>query len=345
MSDAPSYDKLDDLPPATAPASYQVSVRGGFETEEQARTFGSQISAAIHLFSCYIDMERLDGVTVAADYDEALRQLDRGFQASQLLTRSNDGRVFGVAMSPAVKRDGIVKAHLVFATGAVVAIANAAGSDAMRDALYTIAHECGHVEDLKVRDRAFPGLLLSQRYASHDVQIYEQASDVMWEEYAACRASAPFARQKQISDYETGLQRMLDGARARSNAAIRDYRLSHDIQRVVAEVVQHSCEPLRMFAYLKGTLDGHGVTIEEAVPTSAKTIADSAYAALFERASDTLQMLWERRGSWASREEFNPLRRIVQEAIEDAGLVFTLKPDGGLRADLPFLPGTIPGDG
>ncbi len=61
-----------------------------------------------------MDLCRLDGVTVAIDYDAALAGLDRGMEGLRRLTRSNTEEMQGVAMSPAVMRDGNERTHLVF---------------------------------------------------------------------------------------------------------------------------------------------------------------------------------------------------------------------------------------
>lgn len=333
-----------DLPPSTVPAALPISVSGNFDSEEQAKTLANNVLATIRILGSYIDLERLDGVTVADDYDAALQNLDRGFKASRPLTRSNSDRITGIAMSPAVKRNGVVKAHLLFAAWAMRSLLNCDDQDAVSDAVYTIAHECGHVEDLRRRDEAFPGLILNSHYSRYDNAAFGQVADTVWEEYAACRISAPFAKPKQVSYYQTGLLSALDGARDRSNAAIREYRLHGDINRGVSEAGEHICEPLRMFGYLLGTLDGHQNTTAETAPDVAATIDGGAYAQLFSRTQSILRHLWATRSQWSSTAIFDPLRNVVRDAFTEAGVVISLLPGDQVHVSFPFLPGTIPGD-
>lgn len=332
------------LPPSTAPTAFTLSVSGKFDSEEQAQMLANNVYAAIRILGSYIDLERLDGVTIADDYDGALKQLDRGFTPSRPLTRSNSERITGVAMSPAVKRDGAVKAHLLFAAWAIRSLLNSDDQEAASDAIYTIAHECGHVEDLKLRDEAFPGLILSSHYVRYDEAAVGPVADTVWEEYAACRISAPFAKAKQVSFYETGLRSALDGARDRSNAAIREYRLHRDLNRGVSEAGEHICEPLRMFGYLLGTLDGHEATIEEAAPDAVAAIAGGPYAELFARTQVILRDLWANRRQWLSTASFEPMRQVVRDALKEAGVILTVLPDGQVHVGFPFLPGTLPSD-
>ena len=103
----------DNLPLTTIPTDLGLTVKG-FENEEGARELGHAVLDAIMLFGRFMDLSALDGVTVAIDYDQALSDLDRGLPGLRPLTRSNTAEMQGVAMSPAVMRDGQVKTHLVF---------------------------------------------------------------------------------------------------------------------------------------------------------------------------------------------------------------------------------------
>ena len=157
-------DEQPDRPPPTAPESIQVSLRG-FTDAAGAEQFGNTMGVAIREFSRYIDLERLDGITIAYDYEDALAQLDRGYETTRPLTRTADNQLLGVAVAPAVLRDGAVKAHLVFHAPFVLPLEDAQ-SEHYRQALYLIAHECGHIEDLKHRDECFPGIILQQQIST-----------------------------------------------------------------------------------------------------------------------------------------------------------------------------------
>jgi hypothetical protein len=340
VSDAASDDGIEDLPPATAPEGFSLSMQGSFGSEDRCRRLGDKIYAAIHVLSSYIDLSRLDGVTVADDYAGALRSLDRGFEASQPLVPSANG----VAMAPAVKRDGIIKGHLVFATGIVLALEDGSDPEAARDALYTIAHESAHVADLRERDEAFPGVILQAVVSRYDQQVVGPAAAGLWEEYTACRQSAQFARERQVGDYATTFFEALDGARERSNAVIRAYRLHADTSRVVGEVMDHTIRPIRMYAYLLGTIDGLGAEIERVTPAVASAISGSPFADVLGRTKTALRQIWDRRGQWRDLHEFDALDQIVRDALEAAGIIFTLKPNDVVHVGLPFRPGTMPGD-
>jgi hypothetical protein len=329
-----------DWPPPTAPADFGISLQK-FATEEEARKLGGILWSVIQTISGLIDMERLDGVTVSFDYDEALSTVDRGMEGLRPLSRS-DGEVVGIAMSPAVLRNGVVKVHLVFSASYIWGLMSEEGqSDDYRFALGVIAHECAHVEVTKHRDEAFPGTILRARYDDYEAELFGQIADICWEEYAACRAAAVFSSGKS-DDYAEGLQAVVKIARDRSSEAIRSYRRHHDINRVVNEAGTPLCEPLKLASYLLGHLDGCGKGWE--VEAEARgTLEEKGYTDIIDKLHAELRALWDKRGEWQSPEEFTPLREIVRDTFAFGGLyVGPGKSPGQGHINIPFTPETMP---
>src|ERR1700728_2515316 len=95
--------------PVTMPDACSVCVKGF--PEEDAKRLGELIWLFVRELSRIIDLEHLDGITVADDYPAALRDLDRGFEATRPLTPTTENAT-GVAMTPAVLRDGVLKSHI-----------------------------------------------------------------------------------------------------------------------------------------------------------------------------------------------------------------------------------------
>jgi hypothetical protein len=327
-----------ELPPETAPADLPVSVRG-FPSAQEAERIANAVGCAARIISRAIDLERLDGITIAANYPDALAAVDRGYPNAKIPTPTTGAEIVGVAMSVNVLRHGIVKAHLVFAAGAMLPLLD--GDDPNFPlALSLIAHECGHVADLKHRDLKFPGTILQASRGGFYQQVIVPLAEVLWEEYAACRASAIFC-EDETPRFEESLVSMMNVALPRAQAVVRAYRLHGEIVRVLAEAGNALCEPLRMIAYLRGHLDGLGQELEEA-PTARDLIAASSYAALADQLTLTLRDLWSRRSDWASLDEFEPLRKICIEAFALGGLYLKPADSEQWYIDIPLTPQTTP---
>ncbi|MBV8686883.1 MAG: hypothetical protein JOZ90_10930 [Alphaproteobacteria bacterium] len=338
MSEVLEDAGFDDWPEPTMPQDISVGLRG-FASEDGAREFGHAVLGAVRTISGLIDLERLDGITIGFDYDEALASVDRGKEGLRPLSRS-DGEVIGIAMSPAVLRDGVVKVHLVFSADYIAGILDGEATDAFRFALAVIAHECAHVEVTKQRDIAFPDTVLQAHYEGYEAELFGQIADICWEEYAACRIAAPFSSGKS-DDYTAGLESVLAVAEDRANEAIRAYRSHGNIDRVVNEAGTSLCQPLKIASYLLGHMDGVGIDWSE-LAAMRELVVSSGYAELIDDLRDELRLLWEGRDSWETLAEFDMLRDVVRDCFESGGLFFSGRPDGTAHVAIPFTAETMP---
>jgi hypothetical protein len=167
-----------------------------------------------------------------------------------------------------------------------------------------------------------------------------QVAESIWTEYDACRSSAIF-RRKEISIYEESLVSVLKVARERANAAIREYRLHGDLDKVTQEAGQHICGPLKIGAYLLGHLDGIGLDLE-AVPAAQAAIQEAQYERCMIELRDALRGLWSQRGCWSDVAEFHVLENLAKEAMAERGMIFRDLDDGSVYLDIPATPETMP---
>ena len=183
----------------------------GFATEEDAKAAGDRVARAIDevCTKLGLNIRGLEGVTIAHDYDAALAQLDRGYEASSPLTRTKDGVGDGCAMAPLVLRDGQVMSHLVLAAYIVFLI------DTPQEGVsgkYIVAHELAHVHEHYLRNRVLPDTLLKVRIPRADEAFLYDLADTCWGEYVACYFSAPVHRD-QGKLFEMPLLKLLPKAK------------------------------------------------------------------------------------------------------------------------------------
>jgi hypothetical protein len=182
----------DALPPSTMPNDLTLTAKG-FNDPDVAQQFGRAVLEAVSVFGSFIDLSTLDGITVAIDYDAALAELDRGLDGLRPLSRSNT-EMQGVAMSPAVMRDGEVRTHLVFDAAMLVPFVHAdATAEEKAESVAIIAHECAHVGITARKEAAISDARLGTRIEGFERALTFQIAEICWDEYAACRISAPFA--------------------------------------------------------------------------------------------------------------------------------------------------------
>ncbi|GGF70921.1 hypothetical protein GCM10011332_26140 [Terasakiella brassicae] len=323
----------------TAPENIPVALKG-FEDEAQAKDLGHVVAYVVRSISRYMDLERLDGITIAFDYDEALASLDRGYDASRLLNCTTTEEISGVAMAPVVIRDGVIKSHMVFHAPFVMSIMDEEDSDFKQQAIHLIAHECAHVEDNKYKDLSLPGTMLQKEYLSYEDAVFGQVADSTWSEYAACIVSATFGSD-QTKSYVEGFISVLEVARSKAIEAIKSYRIHGDLNLLVEEVGQPLCLPIKGASYLLGHLDGVGKSFSD-IEDLEDTISEHGYSEYIYRLKVELRKLWEKRDQWEGEEEFQPINLIAKDLFADVGVIFTKMEDGQSHIDVPFTPETMP---
>jgi hypothetical protein len=339
VDNSTSDDAADELPPPIIPNNYPIVLRG-FESEEAAHKFADILRGLVLALSRYINLERLDGITVAYDYLVALADLDRGKPGLAPLVATSADYGTGVAMTPAVLRDGVVKSHIVFNAAVVREIENDLDKLDSKS-LYLVAHECAHVHDCMVRDKAFPNTILQKSFTGWLDSIRNEISSSCWEEYAACRLSAAFASPEVSAAYEELFLGAAMDAKRRANDAIKAYRIHGNVSQVVRAVVPEYGNTLKFAAYLLGTLHGAGKTLKDA-PDATKFIAASWCEDSIHSLDIELSTLFETYGDWPDESVFDKIAEIGEQMIADGGMTMNTISDGGMHVDLPFSFETMP---
>ena len=275
---------------------------------------------------------------LSLDYPAALAQLDRGYETSHVLTPTTEFGI-GVAMTPAVIRDGTVKSHIVL-NAQYIFILEDNQHELWPEALHLLAHECAHVEVTRATDTAFPGMLLRQRYDNLISAFRWQIINACWDEYAASRISAVFGADR-ISSYEENFVVALRETRDIADGHIRQYRLHGDHRKVLADVSGQYGNLMKFASYLIGHLHGAGLDREEAANAKA-ALNNHWFAACFDRLEDALETLWQSFGTWQSRDEFDPIGDLAEAIIAEGGIRITRMGGSELYVDVPYTARTMP---
>jgi hypothetical protein len=329
--------------PSTAP-DVGVDLRG-FATREQAQLVGGQVNGFVQMSGRFLNLRRLKEVIVAWDYDAALAGIDRGAPVGKPLKATRDALGVGIAMAPAVLDGGEARAVIVFNAFHMSVFAEPERPELeglRKDMVYTIIHECAHVHDLEMKETCLPGVVLRLQLAPRDGLLFGLI-DPCWDEYIACRLSAPFAPESTLRGYEEVFCKSLEDARSHSDAAIRQYRMHRDVERLLAESAGCYKRLLTYAAYLAGHLDGIARDAQDAAPEAMKTIERNAwFKPYFERLKAELQSMHAQYGAWEGISVYEPLKQLAYELLKDSCIDVQPRPNGGAYIHVPFRAGTIP---
>ncbi|MEQ9247549.1 MAG: hypothetical protein RLO21_16340, partial [Nitratireductor sp.] len=97
--------------PPLSPVDYQLAF-AGFDTEEEVGRISEVTKSLISQLQRLFDLERLDGITFAANYQGALNDLERGFDVNVTPEGVPDHIAHGAATA-LVLRDGVAKVRIV----------------------------------------------------------------------------------------------------------------------------------------------------------------------------------------------------------------------------------------
>lgn len=321
--------------PSTMPSTVSFHLVG--LDEEFAKPLARSVAEIMGHIGRIIDLKALDGVTIAADYAEALTSLDRGYETNHVLTPSNDV-VVGVAMTPSVLRDGELKSHIVL-NGDYVWMLGEFDHEHWQDAFHILAHECAHVDVTAAFDRSFPNTLLRTRYDNLVDHCLGEVVSACWDEYAACRLSAGLGADRMKAYTETVVN-VLPDSRGFANQDIIDYRTHGDHELVLRKVVGKYGNLMKYCSYMLGHLDGKNLDLD-AAPAVRALLVDHWFEPFFERLWEALRAIGCKYGSWTDRGEFDNLRDLIVDILADGGIELYWTDDGGAGFQAPFTPDTL----
>ncbi|MFG6560305.1 hypothetical protein [Sulfitobacter sp. 1A15299] len=324
---------MSEQPQTTMPSNVSASARN-YAREEDARAIGSSTLALIQYFGQHMNLHTLDGVTLAYDYDEALKELDRGVEVSTELSASKEWGI-GIAMTPAVLRDGAVKSHILFNAVFLEGLMEAPDSDACQEAVHTIAHECAHVELNAIKDRQFPGVVLRYQAKTWYEALRMEVIEASWDEYAACRISADFGKNP-FENYTEVFLSALAEAGPNVRKAILKCRQDADYNELMIEAQRNIGNLVKYASYVLGTADGLSKDVDTDFKEISEALKGHWFSPFFFRLRDAHRALWQRFGEWESLMEFETIADIWLEMLADRGMEVTPQEDGTMYVSLPF---------
>lgn len=322
---------------STAPPSFSVQARG-FDDAETATKVATLVGKIIRELGRYIRLQSLDGVTVAFDYDQALLDLDRGYESSHRLQATNS-HVLGVAMTPSVIRDGELKSHILVRAPVLLPLLDDADQEGIRAAVHVLAHECGHVEVTRQFEQCFPGVILRSQLPLLDTLRWDTIFAV-WDEYAVTWISASFGSD-QTDGYNQTLLADLKALDDLNNKLIRAYRVHGNVDQILSEVYRNCGNLLKFGGYCLGNLRGKNIPWRERNDLNS-VLQGHWFEPIFQQLSDACAELAESYGEWTDMDAFLSISNILDDLVCRAGLHVTAQPGGGAYVEIPFTLKTLP---
>ena len=276
MSEQPDADSLKELlARSTLADSIRINFDGQIASENDARALCETTFAILKMGGSYLDLQGLDGVSIADDYLAALHGVERGFGERLAPTPTSDGFGIGLAMTLPVQRSGTMKSHIVLDSrlGRPLIDPDGAGYDF---AVHTLMHEAAHAHDLQIQYRCVPGFYGSPIKSFCERTLVELTLGA-WDEYIASRLSAPWGTPKYVPSFEVELIVMLASVRQRGNGAVTEYNEHHEIVTTATKMVSIYGSLLVRASYILGHADGIGTDLAVQAPRWSQLVESTPW--------------------------------------------------------------------
>lgn len=334
LSGQPRNVRVSELPPVR-PHSYQVTFRACADPET-AQEIANALMSVTNELSRMLPLERLDGITFASDYATALGEVDRGVEGIKPADTVPADVGVGVAKTVIVKRDGVVKGRIVFASW--VGHACIANDEAtVRAGLHLVVNQLAQVAMTEWFDTALPGVMFSPIADHHDGWAFACVSSAP-DSYAAARISAPYGSTDDLlSMYRDHVIEAIDRAYTRIPEARLAYRYHGDLDKLLAVVAPLVRHILEFSAVLLGHCDALGLDPLDGESKLAATLKQRGLAAWLSVFRADLQAFYERLGKWESFDEFLAFNRHVERLLWPLGLFPWRNEEGTARVEVPLI--------
>lgn len=324
----PASDK-----PPTGEVSYQLSFLG-CASDAQAREIGKITQSVINALATQLPLNRLDVITFAANYPEALASIDRGIPGVGPPTTIDPHVAIGIAQTVNVVRDGLIKCRVV--VNGEIGHALVGDDDQLAEwALSVLVRQLDLVAITELIDAAMPGVLL--RPIEDPLQSWlHPMIGAAAEGYMAAHMSAGFGNVDQtIEDYRKVLTQTLESALSTIPAERLAYRYHGNLDRLLNPSVPMIRDTLTFAANLLGYCAA--LDVDPVVPSSEldEILQRAGLVAWLKRYQWDLETIRLRLGKWQSFDEFTAVGIHAERLMWQFGMIPSAG-DQGIRVDIPI---------
>jgi len=302
------------------PENIMYSFRGFANDEESIKSqkeFAEYMNFLITEISKHIDVRSLDGITITdeSEYDNALKELDRGIETNQLT--SSKGEVIGVAIAPAVIRNNEIKSHIIYNYNYISNITNFE-SENYYHSMYTFTHELAHVEITNGLDKCFPNTILREKLYDSKKINQSLINMVCLEEYCACRISGGLDKNNIIREmYEETLINHLSKFELHIENAIQQYKKDNMGDKLYSLMYTEYGNLLKYASYYLGHIENQEFNWESSLRLASILNNNKWFRDYFLELKEVLNQLWSKYNKWTNKIEFDAISNIAEKMINE----------------------------
>lgn len=322
--------ELEVLPPLKCLISYTGP--GEEETIHRAIILLKVQALLLRRKHPWLNFDSLDSIVFHSDYQLALREISE--RVGRPCEATSEASGIGLAMVVHLED----KCVAVLDAGIALGIVDASDTSRRHLCMDTAMHELCHVHDYDRKRRLLGHEFLKRRLQPIEVHVLP-AAESAWCEYFANKyshsaCSSPDMHPRHLAEVVPNVVNDI-------YAAIRSYRVHHQIDQLLAVCEQKVRFLFQCFGYAAGRLAATGSTLEEVAPQSASELKKAGLWDAWCKTYAELERLDACREEWTSYNELKALMAMVDTVFKTLGMHYSANGEGR-RVDIPFTRETMP---
>jgi len=312
---------------------YELSLIG-CGNAENAQELSNAIQGIVTSLARALPLHRLDGITIAYDYREAVASLDRGYEGASAPDTAPEEIGQGIARTVSVQRNGRWKERIIVDAGAAFALLSD-DSGHVEWGLYILVRQLAEVAISELIERQLPGVWMNPISDPLQGFLYPSLHPAIFG-YLGSHVSAGFGNPPHHADVKRELLITALGEMKSAGLAARlEYRHHGDMDRLLAVVMPRISYALQFAADLLGHCAASGTDPFDCDGELTTALTDVGLQQWFPIFRNRLERLRLRMGNWESFDEFLALNVHVERLMWQLGMLPWKTPDG-IRIEIPL---------
>jgi hypothetical protein len=315
----------DGEKPRLPPISYQLSFNGLGTTEQEVAPLSEKTQRLISLVLPLFELERLDGITFSAGFQEALDAVERGFDINTTPEGLPDLIAQGAA-TVLVLREGVLKLRVVLHAAYGLSLVGEEPQDA-EVAVHLLVAALAQADTLNRIEKTLPGFHMEPVMMTDHDGVLHCAMRKALRAYRYARDSAEFGANELVEqEFTKYLIDTFDNAYQALAAAKEEHAATPDFPKLFEAAHGMASKMLISVARLLGHRHGTGHFVFPSAETEAgAAMASRQLTNWVEVFSKDLQRFWQK-ATW-TRGDFFGLNIHVERVLWANGILLWRDPD------------------
>lgn len=299
-------------------------------SQEEANKVCDYLRTIIPEFQSSLPLNKIDGMTFATNYKQALIDIEKGYESSYIPEPTENEFGTSVSMVVTVKRNDDWYHHIIF-QGWLAQFLISNDEEQHKQALEILWSQLSHVALNEIMEKAFPELWMKPLQASFDATLHLHTNGVFGKYFSAFH-SAGFDPHALSAQADT-LAKIINHTHQSIPAAKWSYHVDGDLEAFLEQATKLITNLMLHAATVAGYMNRY--KDEPDYVTLKSALADAGLEHWFLVFQSDLRRIFNGLPRWTSYEEFYVFHRHFERLLAGYGVWLEDMAGGNIYAHIP----------